>query len=744
MPTSKQYMTLDNLTTYDGLIKQYIGTEDAKSIKYVSVSGNTVSFYKTADGSGTAAYTVTLPDVSGFMDKIEEPSTGRILVSDENGQATESEVAVDELVSGYFSDDVTNGEIVIYDTTDGMVKNSGTHLDDLLSGYFEDAVADTIVVYDGDTADIKKTDVSIDDVTNAISDIEDLQTDIENKVDKIDASLVHAGTVLVSTAEGGIEEASGDFMTGYHFSDQTSVGMLVATANQDDANIEPTDIAVDDIVTKISSPTSGTVLVSDSNGGIAESDKYYITGYHGFDGTPGNIVIVAPQGDVTPSNTSISDITDAIGGKVSKISNATGGKIVTSTAQGEITESSTAISDLATTSDLSGKMDKIANATGGKLLTSNANGTISETNVPIAGNGTEVGLVTGYFGLSGQHIVEGFLDEVTGRYEIIDTEYAVDDILSSIDNKIDKIDDPYGDRILLSDSNGGIYESDYLMSGIETMIESAQNAADAAQDDVDTLETLVGTIPQGATATTVVGYVDEAVADAASDADISLVEAQTPTTGYLKTYELYQGGNAAANLVGKIDIPKDLVVTSGEIVVNPTGQPAGTYLKLTIANQTEPVYINVADLCDVYTAASGATQVQLAISNTNEISATLVAGGVSATELASNAVTTAKIADDAVTADKVSIAAHSEIQTAAAANGNVAITVTTTDGQVSAVSASIPANTYDAYGAASGVQTSLVGTSSDPASADTINGAKAYADAATTSIPTSSIEALFA
>lgn len=44
----------------------------------------------------------------------------------------------------------------------------------------------------------------------------------------------------------------------------------------------------------------------------------------------------------------------------------------------------------------------------------------------------------------------------------------------------------------------------------------AQTAADKAQGEVDALETLVGTIPAGATATTVTGYVDEKVA-AASD-----------------------------------------------------------------------------------------------------------------------------------------------------------------------------------------------------------------------------------
>lgn len=143
---------------------------------------------------------------------------------------------------------------------------------------------------------------------------------------------------------------------------------------------------------------------------------------------------------------------------------------------------------------------------------------------------------------------------------------------------------------------------------------------------------------------------------------------ETVTTGYLKTYGIYQGANSydaqtdPATLIGKIDIPKDLVVTAGKVVTVTSGVDSdgdqtsvadGTYVKLTIANQTEKVYINVADLCDVYTAEQSATQVQLVISNTNEISATIVAGSIGATELASGAVTTAKIADSNVTTAKI-------------------------------------------------------------------------------------------
>lgn len=47
--------------------------------------------------------------------------------------------------------------------------------------------------------------------------------------------------------------------------------------------------------------------------------------------------------------------------------------------------------------------------------------------------------------------------------------------------------------------------------------EAAQAAADAAQDEVDALEVLVGTLPAGVTATTVVGYIQEKTSGIASE-----------------------------------------------------------------------------------------------------------------------------------------------------------------------------------------------------------------------------------
>lgn len=138
----------------------------------------------------------------------------------------------------------------------------------------------------------------------------------------------------------------------------------------------------------------------------------------------------------------------------------------------------------------------------------------------------------------------------------------------------------------------------------------------------------------------------------------------TTTEGALKSYTIKQG----ENVVGTIDIPKDMVVESGEVVTNPEGQAEGTYIKLVLANVAEPLYVNVGNLVDIYKAAAGAAQVQVAIdSATREISASIVAGSINTTELADNAVVTTKIADANVTKAKLSSAVQASLDKADAA-----------------------------------------------------------------------------
>lgn len=124
------------------------------------------------------------------------------------------------------------------------------------------------------------------------------------------------------------------------------------------------------------------------------------------------------------------------------------------------------------------------------------------------------------------------------------------------------------------------------------------------------------------TSTTVEEAIEEvgkAVADATTAGKVT-ISTTTTTEGYLKSYTIYQGDtDDIKNKIGTIDIPKDLVVTSGSVVYGTwsvdkkftengeSGTGTGTALKLVIANQTDPVYINTNSLVDIYTAGTAIT-----------------------------------------------------------------------------------------------------------------------------------------
>lgn len=272
-----------------------------------------------------------------------------------------------------------------------------------------------------------------------------------------------------------------------------------------------------------------------------------------------------------------------------------------------------------------------------------------------------------------------------------DAKGAADDALAAAKEYADGLDEAQTEALnAYKESNNKALADEIARAKLAE--EAAQKAADDAQADVDNLELAVGTPDEGKTVVQMIK--DEAArADAAEKANAGLIteiqtdmgnvdnlettskelvgalnevrnavsaggtaaaitiDTSTTTEGALKSYTIKQGDTT----VGTIDIPKDMVVESGEVVTDPEGQEAGTYIKLVLANVADPLYINVGHLVDIYKAKANATQIQLAIdSATREISASIVAGSVTATELAADAVTTVKIADANVTLAKLS------------------------------------------------------------------------------------------
>ena len=207
------------------------------------------------------------------------------------------------------------------------------------------------------------------------------------------------------------------------------------------------------------------------------------------------------------------------------------------------------------------------------------------------------------------------------------------------------------------------------------------------------------------------------------------ISTDSTTEGVAKSYTVTQGEKT----IGVIDIPKDMVVQSGEVVVNPDGQVAGTYICLTLANTTnDKLYIDVAKLVDVYTAKASAAEVQLAF-NGYEVSASLVDGGISTVKIADAAITTAKIADKNVTKAKLAEDVQASLDKADSAVQS--ITIGTANGEISVDGKAVKVyglgtaayentDAFDAAGAAEEVKNELLGAETEPG-AETIRGVKA-------------------
>ena len=121
--------------------------------------------------------------------------------------------------------------------------------------------------------------------------------------------------------------------------------------------------------------------------------------------------------------------------------------------------------------------------------------------------------------------------------------------------------------------------------------------------------------------------------------EVPVTIAESAGTGdVLKTYTFTQNGQK----IGEINLAKDLVVTSGAVVLH----DGAKCLELTLTSG-DVVHIPVTDLVDVYTAKAGADKVQVAISDSNEISASIVAGSITSTELAADVNTSLAKADSA-------------------------------------------------------------------------------------------------
>ena len=234
----------------------------------------------------------------------------------------------------------------------------------------------------------------------------------------------------------------------------------------------------------------------------------------------------------------------------------------------------------------------------------------------------------------------------------------------------------------------------------------------------------------------------------------------TKTTGgvnddYAYRYTFYQGGNAITN--GTIDIAKDMVATEGELI-QPTAQDpitidgqqvtSGTYIMMTIANG-DPFYINVADLIE-YNSVSSTNEVTLTDTN-HTITATIgeiaaskivyreadntdpehpiakqtVAQAINALE---SAVGTGGSVDSKISTAIAALDADLDATTNSSITDAEKVAVVTGVTEVDGILTAVDSIDVDLAGAATRAKNAVIGTASDTASANTIYGAKAYAD----------------
>lgn len=172
----------------------------------------------------------------------------------------------------------------------------------------------------------------------------------------------------------------------------------------------------------------------------------------------------------------------------------------------------------------------------------------------------------------------------------------------------------------------------------------------------------------------------------------------------LKAYTIAQGGTT----IGTINIPKDLVVTSGSVVngtwsgdtftENASGE--GKALKLVIANQTAPVYINPTDFIDVYTGGTNA-EITVDVSKANVITATV--GTIAASKVSGLAtIATSGLASDAAMTGYATATATGDVADTDSAMVAIKKVEAKANSAISAAGVTSAAPTADSYVTVSG------------------------------------------
>lgn len=273
----------------------------------------------------------------------------------------------------------------------------------------------------------------------------------------------------------------------------------------------------------------------------------------------------------------------------------------------------------------------------------------------------------------------------------------------------------------------------HLWSKIETELDKKVNSVSAtANKGIEiggTANAPTVGIKLSATAGNALGFdnTDGGLYYAPAAADTYTIEKDETSSQYAAVYQLKKlvGGTGTGVPVGAaINIPKDMVVQSGTVETKTeTGAwgAAGTYIHLVLANAANSdLYIPADSLIEYVTSGSQAgDMVVINVSNDHKVTATITDGTVTKAKLALAVQTSLGKADTAL--QKADIATGSANGTIAVGGDDVAV-----KGLGSAAYAAT--SDFDAAGAANTAKSEVIGASTDAKTANTIYGAKAYAD----------------
>lgn len=302
--------------------------------------------------------------------------------------------------------------------------------------------------------------------------------------------------------------------------------------------------------------------------------------------------------------------------------------------------------------------------------------------------------------------------------------------VSNLQTQVDNLTKAVGSAAAEGTEASGLYK---LIADVEAMAKARLESVEAGDNSI--------TIASSATKPSVAVKVSQAVGNALSLADdglkveipevkvpvYSLIKDETAAAGDIATYHLTKDG---VNEGVAINIPKDLVVSSGSVVEletgkipedAPEGTTAGTYIKLVLANSAKPLYINVGSLIEYVTGGSSETDaIQINVSSdTHKVTASVKQGSLTKEMLAADVVASLGKANSAVQA----VAAGDANGTIKVDGTEVAIT-----GLQDAAYATVKSINDTAQGYVNTAKAALEGATTDTDEFATIAGAKKYAD----------------